>query len=140
MGCITEGSLTICGNFAKVLPKKPKDFDYNSDAKWIEPYPFDMRDVIGTTVCNCKYIVTHFSPWHGFDSYHQDTCFLMQKFRNTPNAEYFYAMEALPRISFGDNAVPADTPPRMYIQGRSTKTRIRVRHSPIKDIRQGALL
>lgn len=127
MDCSNLGDITICGNFAELLPEKPKDFDYMSTAKWLEPYPFDKRDVIGGTTCNCKYVVVNYAPYYGFDYYHQDTCFLMQKYRNTPNADFFWSMASLPLISFGDNAVPADTPPRMYIKGRSTSVKVKVR-------------
>jgi hypothetical protein len=135
MGCEQMGDITICGNFADLLPEKPKDFDFDRTAKWLEPYPFDIREVIGGTVCNCKVVKAHYAPYYGFDYYHQDSCFIMQKYRNTPNAEYFWSMQHLPAIAFGENAVPVDTPPRMYIRGRSTAKKIRVRRGGQVDTR-----
>lgn len=142
MSCLfsDDGQMVVCGNFEELLSEKPKDFDFENSYRWIEPYPFDKRDVIGGTVCNCKYVRVNYQPWYGYDYYHQDSCFLMQKYRATPNACYFWAMENLPAITFSENSVPANAPKRMFIQGRSTSSKVKVRTSPVKDIRQGALL
>lgn len=140
MDCEIWDGGAMCGNFAEVQDTKPEPFDYERTAKWYEPYPFDKREVIGGTVCNCKTVKVHYAPYYGHDYFHSESCFLMQKYRNTPNADYFYSMESLPSISFGENAVPADTPPRAYIQGRSSTSRVKVRHSAVSNINQGVLL
>ena len=140
MDCeIWEGG-AICGNFAELQDKKPDPFDYDRTAKWLEPYPFDKREVIGGTVCNCKTVKVHYAPYYGFDYFHLDSCFLMQKYRNTTNPDYFWSMQYLPSIQFGDNAVPVDTPPRAYIKGRSSTSHIKVRHGSLQNITQGVLL
>jgi hypothetical protein len=47
MSCLTneDNTMFVCGNFAEVLPEKPKDYDYETDAKWLEPYPEDLEHI-----------------------------------------------------------------------------------------------
>lgn len=116
----------ICGNFAERTEQKPKDFHYDVTAKWWEDYPFEWREQVGGTVCNCKRIKVDFAPYYGFDYYHSDACFLVQKYNNTPNAEMFGAMQYLPSITHWDDAAPA-TASRFYIKGRSSSSKVKVR-------------
>lgn len=99
MGSINYGDVIICGNFAEVLPEKPKDFNYDTDAKWLEPYPKDAeRITIGKTTCDCKQIETHFAPYYGFTWYHTDKCALLQRVKARPqlrNLPAFWGVETI---------------------------------------------
>jgi hypothetical protein len=128
MDCEQNGSITICGNFAELLPEKPKEMDFDRTAKWLEPYSFDWREQVGGTICNCKTIKVHYAPYYGYDYFHSDTCFLVQKYNNTSNAEMFGSMQYLPSITHWEDAVPA-TASRFYIKGRSSSSKIKVRLS-----------
>jgi len=99
MGCkFFEGGI-MCGNFAEVLPEKPKDFDYESDAKWLEPYPKEMERIrIGKTTCDCKQIETHYAPWYGYSWFHVKDCALLKRVKERPqllNLPAFYNVECI---------------------------------------------
>lgn len=128
MGCLVDEGMAICGNFAERLAEKPKDFDFEADAKWWEDYPFEWREQVGGTVCNCKRVKVNYQPWYGYDYFHQDNCFLVQKYHNTPNADMFGSMQYLPSITHWEDAVPA-TASRFYIKGRSSSSKVKVRLS-----------
>lgn len=125
MGCISSGSMVICGNFAEVLPEKPKDFDYMSDAKWLEPYSMDWRETLGGTICNCKIIEVHYAPYYGFDYYHNDNCNLMRKYRDSPGLSNLYEVY-LPAITKYDDAVPNRENIPLYIKNRSRAYKVNV--------------
>jgi len=104
MGIIQMGDVIVHGNFAEVLPEKPKEFDYNSDAKWIEPYSMEWREVLGDAVCNCTTVEVHFAPYYGFSFFHRDTCNLMRKIEAQPGIANLYEVY-LPSMTQYHNAV-----------------------------------
>jgi len=99
MSCISGNGMTICGNFAEVQESKPQNFDYDSDAKWYEPYPKDWERIkIGKTTCDCKKIETHFAPWYGYTWFHTEECALLKKVKERPqlmNLPAFYNVETI---------------------------------------------
>lgn len=130
MDVIESGNIIICGNFAELLPSKPKNFDYMSNAKWLEPYPFERREVIGGTICSCDKVEWWHNVYWEPDVFHLKTCNLMKKLRDNPGLANLWAYEHLPQVAFSSLAVPADTKVKMYISYRSRTYRVRVRRTP----------
>lgn len=128
MGCITSGGLTVIGNFADLQPNRPENFDYMSDAKWLEDYPLDKRERIGGTVCSCKKIRVHYSPYYGYDNYHVESCNLMRKIRDKPQLTILWAYNHLPAIIFSRQAVPAKHRIPIYIKAISRTHKLKVRN------------
>lgn len=127
MDCEVFGSgSAICGNFAELMPEKPKDFDYMRTAKWLEDYPFDQRECIGGTICSCKKVEVHFAPYYGFDMFHTKTCNLMRKIHDRPQLVILWAYDHLPAIQFSKKAVPANTHIPLYVRSSSRTQRIKV--------------
>lgn len=103
MGCQISDNMVICGNFAEVLPEKPKDFDYDSDAKWLEPYPEKWERIkIGKTTCTCQKIETHYQPWYGYSWFHTDECALMQRVKDRPSLLNLPAFWNVKTIGYSD--------------------------------------
>lgn len=106
MGCLSddEGTIFVCGNFAELLPEKPKDFDYESDAKWLEPWPKEWPDrvTIGKTTCDCKQIETHYAPWYGFTWYHNKECALIKRVEERPGLKNLWCFENVELIGYSD--------------------------------------
>lgn len=103
MGCIDGGGIVICGNFAEVLPEEPKNFDYMSDAKWLEPYPKKWERIkIGKTTCDCKKIETHFQPWYGFTWYHSKDCALIKRVKERPQLRNLWCFENVEVIGYSE--------------------------------------
>lgn len=55
MGCIIGNGIAICGNFAKITKKRPKDI--MKDYKVIIDYPFKWRAKLGKVECDCKKVI-----------------------------------------------------------------------------------
>ncbi len=139
MGCkVFEGGV-ICGNFAERQESKPKDLDYMQSAKWYEDYPFDWRETLGSTICNCKRVKVNYAPYYGYDYFHMDTCNLMQKLNAEPQIQNLYETY-LPAINHYTDAVPNSDQIPLYIQNKSRKQKIKVNIARKMDIRQGVLL
>lgn len=117
----------MIGNFADLLPEKPKDFDYLQDAKWIEDYPFGKRECIGGTVCSCRRIEVHYAPYYGWDHYHVETCNLMRKLRDKPQLGALWPYDHLPAIQFTKKSVPASFRVPLYIKSISRRQNIKVK-------------
>lgn len=91
--------LIICGNFAEVLPEKPKDFDYEDNCKWMEPYPADLdRIKIGKTTCDCKQIETHYAPYYGFTWFHSKECALIKRVEASPGLRNLWCFDDVETI------------------------------------------
>lgn len=140
MDCETWDGGAICGNFAELLPEQPKDFDYSNTGKWMQGYPFEKREVIGGTACNCKKVECHYAPYYGFDYYHNKNCNLTRKVTSRPGLMNLWAYEHLPAIRFSDQAAEFDGPIPLYVETSSRTSRVTVRRSPQRDARQVALL
>ena len=99
MGMIHYGNVIVCGNFAEVQPSKPANFDYDSDAKWLEPFPKDWERIkIGKTTCDCEQIETHYEPWYGFTWFHTEKCAIVRRVKEKPgllNLPAFYDYETI---------------------------------------------
>lgn len=139
MDCDVWDGGAVCGNFAELQERKPEPFDYDRTAKWLEPYPFEWRETLGKTVCNCKTVRVNYAPYYGFDYYHLDTCNLMRKLEAEPGIRNLYEIY-LPAITRYNDAVPNTDRIPLYIKSRSSTHRVRVRHSPIRNINQAVLL
>lgn len=105
MGCLTndDGTMFVCGNFAELLPEKPKNFDYMRDAKWLEPFPKEWekdRIRIGKTTCDCKQIETHYEPWYGFTWYHSKECALIKRVEERPGLRNLWCFENVECIGY----------------------------------------
>lgn len=81
MSCIV-GNSTICGNFAKLSKKKPKNYD--EDYKCIVEYPFKWRTKLGKVECTCKICEEHFQPYYGWIWYHSEDCAIMEHVKKFP--------------------------------------------------------
>lgn len=127
MDCAVSDQVTMCGNFADVLPKKPEYFDYMGTGKWLETYSYDKRERIGGTVCSCKQIEVHFAPYLGWDIFHTSSCNLMRKVKDQPQLMTLLAYEHLPNIRFSKQAVEASKPVTTYVKVISRKERVKVR-------------
>lgn len=118
MGVAVFGDVIVHGNFAEVLPEKPKDFNYETDAKWLEPYPEEWKERvrIGSVICTCKTVEVHYAPYYGFDFYHQDSCNLMRQVKARPQLMNLPAYDHLPAIVFFEGAVvPASMRQGIYV-------------------------
>lgn len=130
MDCETVGSLTITGNFAPLLNEKPDPFDYEKTCKWLEPYPFEVRERIGRVVCSCSHLECHYAPYYGWDYYHLDTCNLMKQLRARPQLRNFWQYSYLPAV-YPSGGVPVDEPVPLFIEVKSSRTqRVAVRVKP----------
>lgn len=99
MGLIDYGGLVVCGNFSEVLPEKPKDFDYMSDSKWLEPYPEKWeRITIGKTTCDCVQIETHYAPYYGFTWLHSKECALIKRVEAKPQLRNLWCFDNVETI------------------------------------------
>lgn len=132
MDCEVFGSgSAICGNFAKLEDKKPEPFNYDRTAKWIEPYSFEWREVLGNATCNCTTVEVHYAPYYGFDYYHRDTCNLMRKLEAEPQIHNLREIY-LPAINHYNNSVPNTGRLTIWINGlRKTKgSKVKVKTHP----------
>ena len=128
MDCEDLGGIVITGNFAKLQDKKPEPFDYDHTAKWIEPYSFEWREVLGNAICNCTTVEVHYAPYYGFDHFHRDTCNLMRKLRAEPgiaNLREIY----LPAMTHYTDSVPNTGKVSIWVKGlsKSRPTKIKVK-------------
>ena len=98
-----DGTMVVCGNFAEVLPEKPKDFDYQDNAKWLEPFPKDWERIkIGKTTCDCKQMETHYAPWYGFTWLHSDECALVKRVEAHPQLKNLWCFEDVKTIGYSE--------------------------------------
>lgn len=105
MGCISDedGTMFMCGNFAERTDKKPKDFDYQSDGKWYEPYPKELeRITIGRTTCDCTRIKTDYAPWYGFTWSHSDECALIKRVKEHPQLRNLWCFDGVETIGYSE--------------------------------------
>lgn len=133
MGVEYFGDVIVHGNFAEVQNSKPKDFDYLHDAKWMEDYPFTIREKIGSVVCSCKRIEVHYAPYYGWNHFHLKSCNLLRVLHDRPQLANFWAYDHLPSIAFSDKAVPKNTRISLYVSTRSRKQHIKVRSNNINN-------
>jgi len=82
MTCICGNNLTICGNTAKLLKKRPKSFD--KEYKCLINYPFKWRTKLGKVKCTCKICEEHFQPYYGFTWFHNGNCAIMKHLKKYP--------------------------------------------------------
>lgn len=129
MGVAFMGDVIIHGNFEEVLPEMPKDFHYDRDAKWLQPFDLEWRETLGGVICSCKTVEVHFAPYYGFDYYHMPTCNLMRKLDAEPQINNLIETY-LPAMNQYSDSVPADSHIKLYIKGakrsRSSKVPVRV--------------
>jgi hypothetical protein len=83
MTCISGEGITICGNFAKVEKKRPKDWS-ERDSAWIQPFDFKWRDKLGKVKCDCKKLEWRYAPYYGFSVYHMDDCAIGRHLKKHP--------------------------------------------------------
>lgn len=138
MDCETNGRISICGNFAELQDSKPEPFDYDHTAKWLEPYSFDWREVLGKTICNCKMVEVHYAPYFGFDYFHNQNCNLMRKLRAEPGIQNLRELN-LPAITHYTDSVPNQENIPLYIAGINRASRIKIHRSLISPL-QGSLI
>ncbi|RAN78002.1 hypothetical protein B5P43_18395 [Bacillus sp. SRB_336] len=127
MGLISSATVTICGNFAEVQTSKPENFDYMSNAKWLEVYPFSKREKIGKTICSCKQVKIFYHPYFGEDAYHLEACNLMKRLRDRSSLRNLWAWDHLPAIAFTEQAVEASVNPGIYVKMVSEAVKVKVR-------------
>ena len=94
----------ICGNFAKLLKEKPKDFDYMEDSgKWLEPYPKELERIrIGKSTCDCVEIETHYAPYYGFTWYHNKECAIIKRVEERPGLVNLWCFENYKTIGYSE--------------------------------------
>ena len=97
MGCISNGNITITGNFAKISKKKPRGFD--KDYKVIVPFDFKWRKKIGKVTCDCKEVLECYMPYYGFTWYHSEECALIRLLKEKPHLKNLPAYDILPMIA-----------------------------------------
>lgn len=130
MGVVAFGDVIVHGNFAEVLPEKPKDFNYDQDGKWLEDYPkeWDVRERIGSTICTCKKVEVHYAPYYGSDFYHTEGCNLLRQIKARPSLVNLPSYEHLPAIVFYEGwTVPAETKQGIYIDYRKRSATVAVK-------------
>lgn len=91
MGLISNGNITIIGNFTKARRYKngrPRDW-IDRDYKAIVPYPFKWRAKLGKIECDCIECVEAYQPWYGSSWYHSDECSIMKHYRKYPQMSNF---------------------------------------------------
>lgn len=128
MGIIDMGGIIVHGNFEEVQTEKPKDFHYDKDAKWIEPYEMEWRETMGNAICSCTIVEVHFQPYYGHDFYHQATCSLMRKLKAEPQIENLREVY-LPQMNKWDDSVKNDGKRHVWVENkskRSSKVRVNV--------------
>ena len=123
------GGVVVCGNFAEVLPEKPENLDYESSAKWIEPYEMEWREVMGDAICSCTTVEVHYAPYYGFDYYHRDTCSLMRKLKAQPQIENLREVY-LPAMNQWSDSLKNDGKIHIWVENKSRKTTVKVKTSP----------
>ena len=97
MGMISNGKVTIIGNFAKVTKKKPKD--WMKDYKVMVPYFFNWREKIGKVTCDCTECLECYQPYYGRTWYHSDDCALMKQVKARPSLLNLWPYQSLPLIA-----------------------------------------
>lgn len=91
MSCIVGNSTSICGNFAKLSKKKPKNYD--KDYKCFVKYPFKWRAKLGKVKCTCKICEEHFQPYYGWIWYHSEACDIMEHVKKYPQIKNLIARD-----------------------------------------------
>lgn len=125
------GGVVVCGNFAEVLPDKPESLDYESSAKWVEPYELEWREVMGDAICSCTTVEVHYAPYYGFDYYHSETCSLMRKLKSQPQIENLREVY-LPRMHQWSDSVENDGKIHIWVENKSRRKTVEVkRKSPV---------
>lgn len=129
MGVMAFGDVIVHGNFAEVEPEMPKDFKYDRDARWLEPYPFEHRERIGSVICTCEKLEVSYAPYYGFDYDHLSSCNLVRQLKARPQLYNLPSYDHLPSVVFYEGStVPADTRQGLYVdkRGRASKIKVRV--------------
>ena len=127
MGVIFSDNIIMCGNFEEVQPEMPKDLHYDRDAKWVEPYKMEWREILGNAICSCTEVEVHFAPYHGFDHYHQKTCSLMRKLKAEPQIENLREVY-LPQMTQYDDSKANDGKRHIWVENKSKRSKnIKVR-------------
>lgn len=83
MGLVVFNNSIVCGNFAKLKRRKPKNW-IDKDYKILVPYKFKWRDKIGKVVCDCKECEEHYQPYYGTTWFHSKECALMKYIDKRP--------------------------------------------------------
>ncbi len=94
MGMISNGKITMIGNFTK--PRrykngKPKNA-WNRDYKAIIPYPFKWRAKLGKVECDCKECIKMYQPYYGSTWIHSDECAVMKHYKKYPQMNNLWDM------------------------------------------------
>lgn len=139
MGVIIMGDIAVHGNFEEVQLEKPEDFDYKSDAKWLEPYSMEWRETMGNAICSCTKVEVHFQPYYGFDYYHQKTCSLMRKLDAEPQITNLREVY-LPQMNQWDDSVKNDGKSHIWVNNKSKRPKKIAINVIKKDKRQSSLL
>jgi hypothetical protein len=93
MGCISNGNITILGNFTRARRYKTKDGRPKNwterDYKAIRLFDFKWRAKLGKVECTCKEYIEAYQPWYGFNCYHSDDCAILWHYRKHPQMANF---------------------------------------------------
>lgn len=91
----------MCGNFAKVTKKRPKNW-FDVGYKMFVPFPFRWRVTIGKVTCDCKEVKECYQPYYGWDWYHEDSCALIKLVEARPQLKNLWCYQELPHIASSD--------------------------------------
>lgn len=95
MACLVNSGGAICGNFAKLTKRKPKNW-YETGYKIIVPFTFKWRHKIGNVKCTCKNMEEHYQPYYGWSWFHEEGCAYVEVFKKRPqlcNLNPFYGKD-----------------------------------------------
>jgi hypothetical protein len=95
MGIISNGKITMIGNFEKPRRFKTKDGRPRNwterDYKAIRPFDFKWRAKLAKVECTCTEYIEAYEPRYGFKCYHSDECAIMKHYRKHPQMQNFGA-------------------------------------------------
>lgn len=126
MDCEDLGGITISGNFAPLEDRKPEPFNYDRTAKWLEPYSFEWREVLGDAICNCTMVQVHYAPYYGHDFYHTENCNLMRKLAAQPQIHNLREVY-LPAITHYTDSVPNTGHLPIWVNAKSRAYKVKVK-------------
>lgn len=94
---ISDGVVTICGNFTPITKERPKGFD--EDYKVMVPFNFKWREKIGKVECDCKEVLECYQPYYGYDWYHSKECSLVKLVEAKPQLMNLWCYSHLPHLA-----------------------------------------
>lgn len=95
MGLEIFNNVIICGNFAKVTKRRPRNW-VDKDYKIIVPFRFGWRHKLGNVECNCNTCYEHYQPYYGYSWYHMEDCAILKHLEKHPgiaNLNQYYGYD-----------------------------------------------